>query len=167
MLGRYNYTHTRRTYQEDNRDVEQERDTCVGEQGNQTNAVNVGHGQPRELSDEEDASVDGSTGRGVVVEGHEGVHLEVGAAEQALDHDQTDGLEDDTGDLEQEADHDELDLTEGRNHDTDDDEGHISERLEVNWLHAKAPGCEEDGDGCSSLSGVSFVTPCHDRCHIP
>lgn len=84
------------TYQEDHRDVEQEGDEGVGKEREDADAVDIGHAHARDLNKQGDHAVDDSTSRGVVVEGNEGVHLELGGAQHALDHDETQSLEDDT-----------------------------------------------------------------------
>jgi hypothetical protein len=139
------------TYQENDRDVEQESNRCVGQQSHKTDTVHISHGHLGKLGEEQDESVDDSASRGIVVEGDERVHLEIGTAEQALNHDQTDSLENDTSALEEETDHDELDLSHRGNDDTNNDEGHISERLQVDRRNSETPGGEKDGDGHSSL----------------
>lgn len=139
------------TYQEDNRDVEEESDRCVGKQSEHADAVNVSHGHRGQLSEEQNAAVDDSASGSVVVEGDERVHLEIRTAEQALDHDQADSLKSDTGALEEEANHDELDLTHGGDNHTDDNEGHVSERLQVDGRYTESPGGDENSNRHSSL----------------
>lgn len=84
------------TYQEDNRHVEQEGDKGVRKEREDADAVDVGHAHARHLNEQSDHTVDNSTSRGVVVEGDKRVHLELGGAQHALDHDETQSLEDDT-----------------------------------------------------------------------
>jgi hypothetical protein len=87
------------TYQEDDRHVEQEGNKGVGKEGEDADAVDVAHGHARDLNDQGDDAVDDSASRGVVVEGNERVHLELGGAQHALDHDEAQSLEDDTAAL--------------------------------------------------------------------
>lgn len=148
------------TYQEDDRDVEQEGDGCVGEQGEKADAVHISHGHGRKLSEDQNAAVDDGARGGVVVERDEGVHLEVGAAEQTLNHDQADSLESDTGALEQETDHDELDLTHRGNDDTNDNERHVPERLEVDGRDTQDPGGDEDSDRHGGLGKKKSAYSC-------
>lgn len=84
------------TYQEDHRHVEQEGNKGVGKEGEDADAVDVAHAHARNLNEQGDDAVDDGTSRGVVVEGNKGVHLELGGAQHALDHDETQSLEDDT-----------------------------------------------------------------------
>lgn len=85
--------------EEDDGDVEQEGDKGVGKQGEDSDAVDVGHAHAGNLNEQGDDAVDDGTSRGVVVEGDKGVHLELGGAQHALDHDKTQCLEDDTAAL--------------------------------------------------------------------
>ena len=144
-----------RAYQEHNRDIEQEGNRGIGEQSEQTNAVHVSHGHSGQLGKKQNDTVDDGARRGVVVERDERVHLEVGAAEQALNHDQTDSLEDDTSALEEESNHDELDLAHGCDDDTNDDKGDVSKRLQVDRRDTETPSSEEDSDRHGSLEEVS------------
>ena len=137
--------------QEDDRDVEQEGDERVGDKGKTTNAIDVLHSQHGELGEEQDAAVHaGASGR-VVVERDERIHLELGRAKQALDHNQADSLKDDATDLEEEADHDELDLAHRSNDNADDNEGNVAEGLHVHRGNAHGPGCDEDSNRGGSL----------------
>jgi len=117
--------------------------------------VNVVHGDDRQLGEQENAAVHERAGGCVVVQRNERVHLELGRAEQTLNHAQTDSLEDDAAGLEEESSHDELDLAEGSNDDTHDNEGDIAERLHVRWVDTHAPGREQDGNRSGGLRGVS------------
>lgn len=87
------------TYQEDHRHVEQEGNKGVRKKGEDADAVDIGHAHARGLNEQGDDAVDDGTSRGVVVEGNKGVHLELGRAQHALDHDETQSLEDDTAAL--------------------------------------------------------------------
>lgn len=140
------------TYQEDNRDVQQEGYAGVRKQGEVADLGDVIHSQARSLGEQEDDAVHESAGRGVVVKRDQGIHLELARAEQTLDHDETDGLEDDATNLVEEAGHVELDLAERSDHDTENDEGNIVERLHVRWGNSEAPSGEKDGNrGCGLL----------------
>lgn len=119
------------TYQEDDGDVQEERAQTVQEEGEQANVVHIVHGAARHLPDKGNDTVhDGADGR-EVVEGDDGVHLEVGRAEQALDHGKTQSLEHNTAHLENDTDGDEVNLAHGSNDDTDNDGGDIEELLQV------------------------------------
>lgn len=61
--------------------------------------MNVTHGHAGRLDEESDNTVDQGAGGRVVIQRHEGVHLEFGRAQHALDHDQAEGLENDTAAL--------------------------------------------------------------------
>lgn len=143
---------THETYQENDRDVEQESNAGISEERDESDTVNVDHGQSWQLGDHKDAGVDDGAGRGVVVERNEGVHLEVRTAEQTLDHDQANGLENNASDLEEETNHDKFDLAQRSDNDTDDDEGNVAERFHVDWGNAQTPGSEENSNGGRSLS---------------
>lgn len=108
------------TYQEDNGNVQHESDHSVGQEGKQSNVVDVAHGHLGNFEEKSSNTVHNSANRSKVVERDKRVHLEFRRAQQALNHDQANSLEDDTTDLEQEADKDELDLTKGSNDNTDD-----------------------------------------------
>lgn len=88
-----------KTYQEDDRHVQQERNECVGQECEDANAVDVAHGHARNLNEHGDHAIDNSAGRRIVIQRDERVHLELGGAQHALDHDETEGLEDDTATL--------------------------------------------------------------------
>lgn len=139
------------TYQEDHRYVQKESDHGVGQQSEATDAGDILHAHLGHLDDDPCAEVNDGTGGRKVVERHERVHLEVAAAEEALDHDKADGFEDNATALEKEADQDEPDLAEGCDNDTDYDERDIAKRLQVRWCEAETPGSEEDSNGRSGL----------------
>lgn len=90
-----------------------------------------------------------------VVEGYEGIHLELGAGEETLDHDEARGLEDDTSDLEEEASHVELNLAVGCNDHTNDNEGNIAECLEVWWCDSKDPRSDEHSNRCGGFEHLN------------
>lgn len=104
-----------------------------------------------DLEEEGNDTVHNGAGGCKVVQRDEGIHLELGRAEQTLNHGQTNGLEAQTEDLVDEADHDEFDLTNGCNHDTDDDERDIAQGLHVWWADTKGPAGEENGNGGGGL----------------
>lgn len=84
------------TNQEDHGDVEQEGNKGVRKEGEDADAVDIGHAHAGHLNEQGDHAVDDSTSWSVVVEGNKRVHLELGGAQHALDHDQTQSLKDDT-----------------------------------------------------------------------
>jgi hypothetical protein len=141
--------------QEHNRHVEHESNERVRKQGKTTNTVDVLHGELGELSEEQHKAVHASASWGVVVERDEGVHLELGGAQQALHHDQTDSLEGNAAGLEQETSHDELDLSHGGNDHTNDDEGNIAQGLHVQGSDTEDGGGNQDSDGHGGLEGIS------------
>lgn len=81
-------------YQEDDSNVEPESNGGVKEQSTHAELVDVRHVQRGELDNRSDDGVHDGASRCEVVEGNQGVHLEFGRAEQALNHNQTDRLED-------------------------------------------------------------------------
>jgi hypothetical protein len=87
------------TYQEDNRHVQQEGNKSVGKECEDADAIDVAHGHAGRLNKHGDNTVDDSTSWGVVVERDQRVHLELGGAQHALDHDEAQSLENDTGAL--------------------------------------------------------------------
>lgn len=109
------------------------------------------HGATGELEEQRNGTVHNSTDGGKVVQRDHGIHLEVGGAEQTLDHDQTSSLEDDTTDLEQETDELELDLTEGGNDHTNHNDGDVGQNLHVGRSHTHTPGSQQDSHGCGGL----------------
>lgn len=141
------------TYQEDDRDVEEECNEGVAKEREGTDTPNIGHGHARQLAEQADDAVhDGASGS-VVVQRNEGVHLELGGAEQALDHDQANCLKGDTTGLVEETRHVELDFAKRGNDDTNDDKGNIAEGAHVGGRDTERPGGQEDGDGGGGLSG--------------
>lgn len=139
------------TYQKDDRDVQQKGAETVQEESEQTNVVHLVHGDLGNLPNESNSQVHDSADRSEVVDGNEGVHLVVGRTEQALDHGQTQGLEDNTTNLEDDTNPDELDLANGSNNDTNNDNGDVQEDLQVRRRDTKGPSREEDSDGGRSL----------------
>lgn len=157
--GRY-----RTTYQEHNRYIEQEGDKGVEEEDKEANAVDVSKSQARQLSEEQNKAVHNSTGRCIVVQRNKGVHLELIRAENALDHDKTNGFEDDTANLEQDAGQYELDLAKRGDDNTKDDEGNVSEGLEVYRADSETPAGKEDSNRSGGLRGVNAYSNVGDRC---
>ena len=86
-----------------------------------------------------------------VVERNQGIHLELGRAEQSLYHDQSDGLEHDSTTLEDESNHDKFDLAKGCEDDANDDEGYIEKHLEIGLGNSQTPAGKENGNGSSGL----------------
>ena len=143
------------TYQEHNRHIQRESNHRVGEQCNIPDPLEIAESHLGHLEEQGDDAVHGGANRREVVERDEGIHLELGAGEQALHHDEPDGLEHDAAALEEEADHDELDLADGGDDHADHDERDVPERLERGLRHAHDPGGDEDGDGHGSLVAKS------------
>jgi hypothetical protein len=67
----------------------------------------------------------------------------------------SDGFESNSSHLIEESDQDEIDFTKGSKNDTNNDEGDVSELLEIWLFEAETPPSDKDGDRCSSLSMVS------------
>ena len=86
-------------YQENNRDVEEESHEGVHQKGEDAERPDVVHGHARNLDEQCDNAVDGRAGGGVVVDGDQGIHLELGGAQDALHHDEAQGFGDDTTNL--------------------------------------------------------------------
>lgn len=138
-------------YQKDNRCVKKESNQCVGNESHDTKRVNVVHSHARNIGEESNDAVGDGTGGSVVVQGNKGVHLELSRAEQALDHDKAQSLEDDTTTLDDEAEHVELDLAKGSDNNTDDNDSDIAEGLEVSRGNAEGPGGEQSHNRVGSL----------------
>lgn len=141
------------SYQENDGSVQQEGNQSVGNQSHDTQTVDVVHGHAGQISEQSDNTVGNGTGRGVVVEGNQRVHLELGRAQKALDHDQTQSLEDDTEDLDDETKTIELDFTEGGNDDTNDNDGDVAEGLVVSRGNTERPSSNQGHDGVGGLGG--------------
>jgi hypothetical protein len=147
--------------QEDNGNVEEEGSHSVGKENPETDIVNLNHLHLWNLPDESNAEVHDGADWSKVVEGNQWVHLVFGRGEEALDHDETNGLEHDTTGLEEESDEHKLDLSEGGDDDTDDNEGDIEENLEV-WLRdTEGPGGNQNGDWSSGLHESDSATNVH------
>ena len=138
-------------YQEDDRDVQQEGAQAVEEEGEQADAVDLGHGDLGDLPEEGNDKVHGGAHRGEVVQRDQGVHLKLGRAEEALDHGEAESLKDDAEKLVDEADPHELDLADRGDDHTDDDGRDVEEDLEVRLRHAEGPAGQEDGNGGGGL----------------
>jgi hypothetical protein len=139
------------TYQEDDRDVQEEGAETVQEEGAETDGVDLRHAHARNLPDESDKAVHGSADGGKVVERDQRVHLVLGRAEQSLDQVEADGLEHDTTKLVEETNPDKLDLAKGGNDDTDDNGRDVQQNLHVGGSNAHDPTREEHGDGGGCL----------------
>lgn len=139
------------THQEDNGNVQHKSNHGVSQESNQPNVVDVAHGHLRHFEEESSDTVHDSANRSKVVQRDKRVHLELSRAQQALNHDQADSLEDDTTNLEQETQEDELDFTKGGNDDTDDNSRDVHEHLQVDRSNSQSPGSEEHSDRSRSL----------------
>lgn len=158
-VGRYHLGTTETTYQEDNRHVQHERNNGVGQQREDTDVVHVVHGEVGNLEEQSSDTVHDSADGSEVVQGNQRVHLELSGAQQTLNHDQTDGLEDDTTELEEETDQDEPDLTERGDDDTNDDGGDVHQDLEVHGSNSHSPGGREHSDGHGGLVVMLALLP--------
>lgn len=145
------------TYQKNNRGVKKESNQRVGNESHDTKGVNIVHSHTGDIGEESNDAVGNGAGGGVVVQGDERVHLELGGAEQALDHDEAQGLEDDTSTLDEEAEHVELDLAKGSDNDTKDNDSDIAEGLEVGRGNSEGPGGEESNDSVGGLYNQLLV----------
>lgn len=141
----------RATYQKHRRDVEQECNHGICQQDHGSYGVNVVHSDAGSLNKQGEQGVGDGACRGIVVQRHQGVHLEVAGAEEALDHDQPQRLGHDAADLEDEAPKLELDFAKGGNHHAKDDDGDVAQGFHVGRGDAKGPGREKDGNGGGSL----------------
>lgn len=87
------------TYQEHNSNVQSKSDRRIGNKIPHSDAIDVVHGHLGNFKEKSSDTVHDETSGSKIVEGHEGVHLELGGAEKSLDHDQTDRLENGSKDL--------------------------------------------------------------------
>ena len=87
------------TDQEDNRNVQSECDCCVQEKSDDADIVDVTHAHLWHFDKECNHTIDGSTGRCIVVERDKRVHLELRCRQDALHHDKSDSLEYDSSHL--------------------------------------------------------------------
>lgn len=139
------------TYQKNNRGVKKESNQRVGNESHDTKRVNIVHSHAGDIGEESNDAVGNGAGGSVVVQGDERVHLELSRAEQALDHDEAQGLKDDTGTLDEETEHVELDLAERSDNNTKDNDTDIAEGLEVGRGNSEGPGGEESHDSVGGL----------------
>jgi hypothetical protein len=144
-------------YQKNARDVEQKGHKGVGQKNHGPEAVNVVHCQAGKLDDGGEEAVGDCTGRGKVIERHQRVHLEVAGAQEALDQDKSQGLEDDAADLEHEAAEDKLDLTEGGDDHTEHDNGNVAEDFNVWRGDAECPCCKQRGNSRGGLGDTEDI----------
>lgn len=140
------------TYQENDRDVERKGDSGVQEKGDVSNARDIRHRHIWDLNDKRDHTVHYSASRSEVVEGNQGVHLELCRGKQALNHGQADSLKHDTANLEEESSENEFNLAEGSDDDTDNDDGHVAEGLQIGWCNAQGPACEKHSNWSGGLA---------------
>lgn len=142
-------------YQENDRDIQQECNHGVHQQGNVADVCYVLKSHAGNLSEERDQAVHDGASWGKVVEGDERVHLELGGGEQALNHDQTRSLEYNSSQLVEETNEDKLQLAVGCNHDTNDDKGDVSEGLHADWSNTKDPGRNKHSNRSGGLNVIS------------
>lgn len=121
----------RESYQENNRDIEQEGAHAVNNKDEHANILELGHGHPGQLPVGRYGKVHNGTDGRKIVKRHEWVHLEFWCAKDALNHGEAQTLENDTADLEQDPDEDEFDLAKGRNDDTKNDNHDVEQNAEV------------------------------------
>lgn len=140
--------------QQNDGSIEKESNERVGNESTDSETVDVTHGDAGKIGEEGDKAVGDSAGGGVVVEGDQGVHLELGGAEQTLDHNETESLEDDTGDLDDETKSIKLDLTEGGDHDTEHDDHDVSKGLHVGGSDSESPGGQKSDNSVGSLENI-------------
>ena len=75
------------TYKEYDRNVKKKGNECVHDQDTDSEVVDVVHLHLRHLDDRRDDTIDDRAGWCEVVQRDHGVHLELGRAQQFLDHD--------------------------------------------------------------------------------
>lgn len=143
------------TYQENNGDVEHESAETVEEEGEETDVVNLSHGDLGDLPNQRNHTVHDSADGGEVVERNQRVHLEVSGAQESLDHGKSESLKDDTRDLVQDTNNDEVDFAHRRNDDSDDNGGDVEELLQVWRGHTQSPAGNQDGDGSGGLEHLN------------
>lgn len=117
--------------------------------------VNLSHGDLGELPNQRNRAVHDGADGGEVVERNQRVHLEVGGAQESLDHGKSEGLKDDTSNLVHDTNNDEVDFAHRRNDDTDDNGGDVEELLQVWRGHTQSPAGNQDGDGGSGLEHLN------------
>lgn len=143
------------TNQENDGDVEHEGAETVEEEGEEADMVNLSHGDLGELPDQSNHTVHDGTDGGEVVQRNQRVHLEVGRAQESLDHGKSESLEDDTSNLVHDTNNDEVDFAHRRNDDTDDNSGDVEELLQVWRRHTQSPAGNQDGDGSGGLEHLN------------
>lgn len=139
------------TYKHDNRHVQAKGDHAVQEEGEETDVVDLSHGNLGELPEDSYNKVHGGADRSKVVERDQRVHLELSRAQQTLHHSQADSLKGNTSHLVHETDEVELDFAKRGNDDTNDNRGDVEEGLEARRRHTQCPASEQDGDGGGGL----------------
>lgn len=139
------------TYQEDDRNVQHEGAETVEEKGEETDVVNLSHGNLGDFPQERNNTIHDSANRSKVVQGDKRVHLEVSRAEKSLNHGKAESFKDDATNLIQDTDQNEVDLAEGSNDDTDDDGRNVEELLQIGLGHTKRPTSDQDSDRSSGL----------------
>jgi hypothetical protein len=120
--------------------------------------VDLGHADLGDFPHERNHKVHGCADGREVVHRDQGIHLELGRAQEALDHGKPKGLANDAGNLVDDANPDKLDLANGSDDDTDNNGGDIEEDLKVRLRNTETPAGKENGNGCGSLAKnpVSF-----------
>ena len=101
------------TYKENDRDVEKEGNHSVSDEDEDSDSVEVLHGERWDFQEESNDAIHHRACRRKVVKRYKRVHFEFGRAEKALDKSKTNGLEDDATALEDESNKDELNLAKG------------------------------------------------------
>ena len=151
MIRKHYPKKAQENYQKHHRGIQQESDQSIGNESHDTKRINIGHSHTRNIGEKRDNTVGDGAGRGVIVQRDEGIHLELRRAEETLDHDQTQSLEYDTTHLNNEAKHVELDLTKGSNDHTNNNDGNISQGLEVGRRNSKGPSGKQGRNGIGGL----------------
>lgn len=144
-----------KTYQEHDRDIKHKGTATVKEEGEETNVVNLVHGNLGDLPGESNHTIEDSTDGGEVVDGDKRVHLEIGRVEQTLNHGETESLEHDTSELKQDTDKDEVKLANRGNDDTNNDGRNVEELFQVGLGDTKSPTGKQDSDGGCSLEHLN------------
>jgi len=137
--------------QEHNRHIQEECAACVGEEGPETNSVDLGHLYLGDFQEESNCEVHDAADWGKVVERDKGIHLELRSIKQPFNHADSDCLERNSSNLIQETGQDEVDFSERGQGDTDDNERDVSKLLEVDWMDLKDPASNKNSDWCESL----------------
>jgi hypothetical protein len=148
------------THKEDDRNIEHEGAHTIQEEGEEADMVDLGHGDLGDFPGQGHHEVHGGAHRSEVVNRDQGVHLELGRAQKALDHGKTESLAGDTDKLVNDTNPDKLDLADRGNDNTNDNGGNIEEDLQVRLRHTKNPAGNENSDGSGSLVKVSKTQEC-------